>query len=361
MSSLFSLFPFSFFPFPFSLFHFSLFLVSQTFSCLQKILIIRFSSIGDIVLTTPVIRCLREQLPGAEIHFLTKEKFYPVIRANPHIDRFHLLKGSLTNIIRDLKKEHFDFIVDLHRNLRTSRVKMALRRPSATFDKLNIEKWLLVNLKVDRLPGVHIVDRYFRAVTPLGVVNDNQGLEYFIPDEDLLTSDDLPASHREGFVALVIGGKHRTKMLPADQAIRLCRALQSPVILLGGEEDRQRGDLIREGGGDHIFNACGFYNINQSASVIAMASRVVTNDTGLMHIAAAFSKEIHSLWGNTIPGFGMYPYMPGHDASNHIWEVRDLPCRPCSKIGFGECPKKHFRCMTDLDMEELAKRINAGS
>ena len=357
----FSPFPFPLFHFPFSIFPFPFFdyFWSDKLPALQKILIIRFSSIGDIVLTSPVIRCLRKQLPDAEIHFLTKEKFYPVIRANPYLDRVHLLKDSMKDTIRELRKEHFDFIVDLHRNLRSMRVKMALRKPSATFGKLNIEKWLMVNFKINRLPDIHIVDRYFNAVGRLGVANDGQGLDHFIPDEDRLSKDDLPVTHRRGYLALVIGGRHNTKMLPAEKAAELCHELKLPVIILGGQEDRQRGEFIAENGGQDVFNACGFFNINQAAAIVGLADKVVTNDTGLMHIAAAFRRDIYSLWGNTIPGFGMYPYLPAGTGKNEMIEVKGLPCRPCSKIGFAECPRKHFRCMAELDMEKLAREINS--
>ena len=152
---------------------------------MQKILIIRFSSIGDIVLTTPLIRCIKKQLPDAEIHYLTKEKFYPVIKANPNISRIHTFKDDLGQVIRSLKKINFDFIVDLHKNLRSTRVKLALRKPAGSFDKLNFKKWLIVNLKINKLPEEHIVERYFKSLNSLGVGNDKKGLDHYIPEEDL--------------------------------------------------------------------------------------------------------------------------------------------------------------------------------
>ena len=325
---------------------------------MKKILIIRFSSIGDIVLTTPIIRCIKEQLPEAEIHYLTKEKYYTVIKANPHITRIHTFKEKLGDLIKELKTFDFDFVVDLHRNFRSSRVKMALRKPSATFNKLNRQKWLLVNFKINRLPDIHIVDRYFEAVKPLGVVNDNKGLEYYIPSDDMLGMEDLPPSHANGFVAMVIGGMHYTKMLPEEKAVELCKLLQAPVILMGGPDEHAMAERIVEQCDRKVINACGMYNINQSASVISLASKVITNDTGLMHIAAAFKKEIFSIWGNTIPGFGMVPYMPGDESKSHIVEINGLSCRPCSKIGYDKCPKKHFRCMMDIDTKLLSEKIN---
>jgi ADP-heptose:LPS heptosyltransferase len=325
---------------------------------LQRILIIRFSSIGDIVLTTPVIRCIKEQLPDAEIHYLTKEKFYPVIKANPYISHVHIFKDDLGQTIRTLKKNRFNYIVDLHKNLRSFRVKMALRKPSGTFNKLNRQKWLMVNMKINNLPDVHIVDRYFNALKALDVTNDGRGLEYFIPDEDRLDRNDLPPSHANGFVAFVTGGMHYTKMLPDEKIMALCKKIDMPVILMGGRDDKAKAERITLQCEQKIYNGCGLYNINQSASILSMADKVITNDTGLMHIAAAFKKEIFSVWGNTIPEFGMYPYMPGNEKNSHIMEVKDLSCRPCSKIGYSRCPKKHFRCMMDIDIEAIASNIN---
>jgi ADP-heptose:LPS heptosyltransferase len=126
----------------------------------MKFLIIRLSSIGDIVLTSPVVRCLKKQVPDAEIHFLTKYAHRQIVESNPYITKIHLLDESLTATISQLKKEQFDFIIDLHKNLRTAKIKRALKKtPSFSFNKLNIEKWLLVNLKINRLPTIHIVDR----------------------------------------------------------------------------------------------------------------------------------------------------------------------------------------------------------
>ena len=127
--------------------------------------------------------------------------------------------------------------------------------------------------------------------------------------------------------------------------------------MLGGDEDAQKGDRIKNAVGDLVFNACGKFNINQSASLVKQANKIITNDTGLMHIAAAFKKEIISLWGNTIPEFGMYPYMPGFENKSHLLEVKSLSCRPCSKIGFEKCPKKHFDCMEKIDVVKFNQLI----
>ena len=319
-----------------------------------KFLIIRFSSIGDIVLTTPVIRCLRQQVEGAEIHILTKKTFLPVIAANPYIHKIHTLESSLSEVISQIRTEGIDYIIDLHHNLRSSVVKFRLKLMSFSVDKINLEKWLLVNLKINRLPHLHIVDRYLGTTSLFDVQNDGKGLDYFIPAGDEVDVATLPDAFVRGYIAFSIGGKHATKQLPAEKIIRLCNQINKPVLLLGGQDDRETASFVEKHAGGVIRNACGQYNISQSASLIRQSRVVITHDTGLMHIAAAFNKKIISLWGNTIPEFGMYPYQP--DSRSVIFEIKGLSCRPCSKIGFSKCPRKHFRCMNDLDEKQIAEK-----
>lgn len=316
---------------------------------MPKILILRFSSIGDIVLTTPVIRCLKTQLPNAEIHFATKKNFKVLVENNPYIDKFHLLDTSDNQLIADLKKEKFDYVIDLHHNIRTLKIKLSLGVKSFSFDKLNIQKWLLVNLKINQMPKVHIVDRYMKTVEPLGVINDQKGLDYFIPAKDEVDLNLLPIQFQNGFIAYAIGGQHFTKKMPTERIIEICKNQTKPVILLGGKEDFEAGEQIKNAIGNTILNACGAYNLNQSASILGLSDLVITHDTGLMHIAAALKKRVISIWGNTVPEFGMYPYLIDYQ----IVENKDLSCRPCSKIGYKKCPKGHFKCMKEIDLQEL--------
>ena len=317
-----------------------------------KFLIIRFSSIGDIVLTTPVIRCLKQQVEGSTVHFVTKKQFMPLLQANPHIDKIHCLDESLTALVRELKKEKFDYIIDLHHNLRSWLVKSGLRSFDFSFRKLNIEKWLMVNFKIDRLPRIHIVDRYMQTLALFDVVNDGKGLDYFIPEKDTVDVSILPAAFRQGYIALVAGARHYTKQLPMKKLVALCDLISKPIILLGGKEDIVMGDAVAGHTKGIVYNACGKFSINQSASLVRQARLVISHDTGLMHIAAAFKKKIISLWGNTIPEFGMFPYFP--DENSRIIQVEGLACRPCSKIGYADCPKGHFRCMNELDEKQIA-------
>ncbi|QKZ15427.1 glycosyltransferase family 9 protein [Spirosoma sp. KUDC1026] len=312
---------------------------------LAKILILRFSSIGDIILTTPVVRCVKQQLPTAEVHYCTKRGFATLTENNPYIDKRYYLDKSLRVLIRALRAERYDYVIDLHNNLRTGLIKRALGVRSYSFDKLNWQKWLYVRFHINRMPEQHIVDRYMATVKPLGVTNDDQGLDYFIPANDQVSVQSLPQTHRHGYVAYAIGGQHATKRLPVARMIELCRQIDKPLVLLGGKEDRTVGDTVVQAVGEElVYNGCGLYTLNQSASLVQQAQVVFSHDTGLMHIAAALTKKVYAIWGNTVPEFGMYPYQTPHVNL----QKEGLSCRPCSKIGFEKCPQGHFKCMQEL-------------
>jgi ADP-heptose:LPS heptosyltransferase len=328
----------------------------------MKILVIRFSSIGDIVLTTPVVRVLKTQLDEAEIHFITKIQYKGLVENNPYIDKLFFLENDLNALIEKLKAEKYDYVIDLHNNLRTRIVKWKLKVKAFSFRKLNLEKWLLVNFKINQLPALHIVDRYLETVRSLNVKNDALGLDYFIPEKDEVPMEWIPETHRHGYVAYAMGAQHETKKMPVRRMIELCDKINKPIILLGGKEDRENGEAVRRffersaqasdfeaglselGKKTIIYNACGLYNLNQSASLVKQARYVFAHDTGLMHIAAALKKEVFSIWGSTIPSFGMYPYRTKFT----VLENPNLSCRPCSKIGFSKCPKGHFKCMNEM-------------
>lgn len=322
---------------------------------MPKYLVIRFSSIGDIVLTSPVVRMLKKQVPNAEVHFLTKKNFESVVRNNPNIDKVWTTDGSLKDVLSDLKKEQFDEIIDLHVNLRTWRIKSKLKVKSTSFNKLNFEKWLLVNLKINRLPAIHIVNRYLKAVEHLGVINDGEGLDFFVDGSIKSNQEILPASFSNGYWTAVIGANHATKRFPVAKWIEAIKAINYPVVIVGDKNDFAAGQEIADACGAIVFNACGQFSLLQSAAVVSQAKLVITNDTGMMHIASAYNRNIISIWGNTVPAFGMTPYMPSNYANSFIAEVKEVGCRPCSKIGFAKCPKGHFDCMNKISVPELTE------
>lgn len=331
---------------------------------IKRILVVRFSSIGDIVLTTPVLRCIKKQYPDVELHYFTKKGFAGMMEANPYVDKVHILGEQLSESINALRALQFDVLIDLHHNLRTLRVKRALQvKHTYSFPKLNIEKWLYVRLKWNKMPPISIVQRYLEAAKPIGVEDDGQGLDFFIPEEQEVDLGLLPSSHQQGYVAAVVGGSFATKQFPANRWKALIARLAQPIVLLGGPEDNELAAQIAAEFPNQVFNACGKFKLMQSADLVRKARVVISNDTGLMHIAAAFQKPLVSLWGNTTPWLGMYPYYGGHtlnddmSALSFIAENKHLSCRPCSKIGYNSCPKKHFKCMNDIELDGIIAAV----
>lgn len=325
----------------------------------MKILLIRFSSIGDIVLTTPVIRCIKRQMDDdVELHMLTKDKFESLSYNNPYIDKTHEYGNSLREVIKELKKEEFDYIVDLQKNNLSRRVCWALGCEHHSFHKLDFKKMLLTTFKINKLPDVHVVDRYFEAVEPLDVKNDGRGLEFYISESNMMQEPDLPEEFRNGFYAVVVGGSYNTKVIPTDKLVEIIEKLDEPVILLGGPGDMQRAKTVADAIGENVWNPVGMLNLEQSASIIKMSKAVLTSDTGMMHIAAAFNKPMVSVWGNTVPEFGMYQLYPkGSTNKLNIMEIKDLKCRPCSKLGYKKCPKGHFKCMQMINTDEIVAAL----
>jgi ADP-heptose:LPS heptosyltransferase len=323
----------------------------------MKVLVVRFSSIGDIVLTTPVVRCLKQQIPNAEIHYLTKQKFRVILAENPYIDTLHTIEKSIDELLPKLKSIGFDIVIDLHSNLRTRTLAWKLGVKTHRFPKLNIQKWMYVNFKVNRMPDVHIVERYFEAVKSLGVTNDMLPCDYYIAQQDILDIEETLHLQPNSYVAFAMGAQFATKRLPNHKIREICEKISLPVVLLGGPEDAENGAEIQKDL-THVYNGCGLFTLGQSASIVKQAKTVIAHDTGLMHIASAFEKHIVSIWGNTTPSIGMYPYMPRNNNFS-IHEVPNLACRPCSKIGFKACPKKHFVCMEKQDIEAIVKSVMA--
>ena len=198
---------------------------------------------------------------------------------------------------------------------------------------------------------MHIVDRYLATVKDLGIKADGGGLDFFISPEDQEVAG-LPSTP---YFALVVGAAHATKRIPRHILKKILMLCPIPVVVLGGKEDTAMGLELAEWMPEKVVNYCGKLTLGQSAFVLQSAQKVITPDTGLMHIAAAFDREIISIWGSTVPAFGMTPYQT---SKSSMVEVENLDCRPCSKIGFSDCPKGHFKCMMELDLNRIGRLIN---
>ncbi|TAH02819.1 MAG: glycosyltransferase family 9 protein [Sphingobacteriales bacterium] len=319
-----------------------------------KILIIRFSAMGDIIYTTPVIRCLKTQLPNCEIHFLTKPNFKYLVEYNPYINHLHLLNPKLSDTIADLKSQNFDYVIDLHSSLRSAIVKLRLGAKTSTYNKQRFKKWLAIKFKINKIAPTYLVDRYLKTVEFLGVKNDNLAIDYFLPPNNFKIEDFLPSHFFFQYIAFVVGATHFTKRMPNSKVISILKKINLPVVLLGGKDVAHNGIEIANAC-TNVISLCGDINLNQSVFLIKNAQKVIGFDTGLTHIAEAFDKPLLSIWGSTVPQLlGVQPYL----VSKHYEAEVDLPCRPCSKFGLSKCPKGHFNCMHTIDEQPIINFLN---
>ena len=319
----------------------------------MRVLFIRFSAIGDIVLASAAFRCAKQQLPGVEIHLLTKRSMRAVTEANPYIDPFHYFDADLAATIQELKGYSFDYIVDLHKNLRSLRIRIALGVPVLAYNKLSVEKFLLTKFQVNRMPNRHISLRSVDALAPLGVVYDGKGLDYFIP-----TNISIPALFPEGYLALVIGASYATKKLPLESLKRFVQLIPHPIVLIGGPEEKADGTEMALLDPDRIINTCGTYSLHESAALVRDARVVISHDTGMLYIACAFEKNVIAIWGATSPALQVEPFMPeGTKARVFQAIVPNLSCQPCSNFGTNTCPKGHFNCMKQQDLPEIVRQV----
>lgn len=325
----------------------------------MRLLFIRFSSIGDIVLATPVLRCVKQQVPGVEIHFLTKLSMKEVTEANPYIDHFHYFDKDIQEIIPSLKQQSFDAVIDLHHNQRTWRIKRALGVKSYSYKKLSIQKIILTTLGIDLLKNEHVTKRYMDTVKPLGVFDDGKGLDYFIPSQSRNVINDLPENFKTGYIGLVIGASYFNKKMPLEKLKALIHSIQLPVVLIGGPDDKAIADALKTSFTDRIFNACGTYSINESAMFVKHAQSIISHDTGFLHIACAFHKPTVTIWGATTPALQFSALYPVNSTVAHFDAiVPNLKCQPCAKQGSNHCPKGHFNCMQLQNTDWIASKVN---
>lgn len=306
------------------------------------------------MLTTPIVRCLSQQIHGeCQIHFLVKSKFMNILQINPYVDVLHLFDNNLKEVVKGLEDEGFHYIIDLHKNLRTAYVKRHIKGMHFTFDKLNVQKWILVNFGIDLLPDNHIVDRYFQAVKTLGISNDGKGLDYFIPQSEHINTVDRFGKAAGEYLVYAIGAAHEGKKLPFHHMDSLCAMIDKPLVLLGGKEDEKKGVELSEKHA-HVINMCGKTNIHGSASIIKQSRLVISHDSGMMHVAAAFKKKIISIWGATVPKFGMSPYMP--DPASVMIQADHLKFRPTSKLGNRDS-KRERRATEEIDLQKIVQAV----
>jgi len=331
-------------------------LVVISMPSIKKILVIRLSSIGDIILTTPLLRHLYAAYPDVRIDYCTKQPFVALLASNPRLSTVYT-PGQLPT-------EPFDLVVDLQNNHRSRAIVRSLHAAkTVSYRKENWKKWLMVQFKINLYPSLRsVVERYHDALNELGVPDDLGGCELYPSPADIAFTE----PYFEGgtkTLALCFGANHFTKRYPPQHFTALLSLLfmeaNGPlkVVLLGGKDDvAQASEILKTLQSEYsskVVNLAGRCTLMQTAAILERCDAVLCNDTGLMHMASAFGKKLFVLFGSSAAVFGFLPY---HNPFE-LFEVTGLRCRPCSHIGRDRCPKGHFRCMNDLSETLIARKI----
>jgi lipopolysaccharide heptosyltransferase II len=310
---------------------------------IQKILIVRLSSLGDVLLTTPIYRSLKKAYPEIIIHSVVLDSYFDVLKDNPYINsvwQYNKNNEAEKELRKTLINEEFDLVIDLQNNFRSRRLVRSICQTILRFEKLTLKKFLLVQLKINLLRETpSIPERY--ALTVSGLKLDNEGLDIFVP-----AVKTARIKEGEKFIGFCPGSRHYTKMWPEEYFIELGKKLNNDgytIVLFGGRSDISICQkLAKEIPGS--LNLSTEDDILQIASDMRNCAAIVCNDSGLMHTACAVKVPVLSIFGSTVKEFGFFPYK----SENLVLENNSLSCRPCSHIGKDKCPKVHFRCMKDL-------------
>ncbi len=338
----------------------------------EKILVLRFSSIGDIILSSPLLRVLRKRFPQSQIDYATRKDYAELIRFNQNINftyEFDVSGGflGLMALRRRIRKEGYDLLVDIHGSLR-SLFLTALPGTSGVVrvNKRKKERAALVQHKKD-LYGeiVPVSKRYIEAVARLGVEDDGKGTEIHIPDAVLSSTSGKMARLRLNEFEKVIGlcptARHATKRWLKDRfvglGVKLAREWGAKILLFGGPADVDYcSDLAMsvetEAGLGCMSNLCGQLSLLETAAAMDFCDLVVTNDSGLMHIAEARQRNLVAIFGSTVRQFGFFP----QNTNSTVVERLGLYCRPCSSIGRESCPEKHFRCIKEISIDDVYRQ-----
>lgn len=321
---------------------------------IRSVLVVRLSAIGDIVLTTPVLAELHRALPNARIDYCTKAPFAPLVASNPAVSSV-VTPESLT------PGASYDLVVDLQNNRRSRALVRKLRAGKVTrYHKRNWKKLLLVQFKINVSDGYRsVVERYGEALDGLAPKVVAPCSLYPSPEDRAFAADALGADGP--VLAVCFGANHFTKRYPLERFARIIEivtaATPAHVLLLGGKEDEPAAAklmaMLPESVRSRVVSLAGKTSLLQSAALLERSALVLTNDTGLMHIASAFSKKLFVIFGSSVREFGFMPW----GAEYELFETEGLSCRPCSHIGRATCPKGHFRCMMEIAPETVAARI----
>jgi heptosyltransferase-2 len=312
----------------------------------KRILIIRLSSLGDILLTTPFVRALKKFNPQLNIEFLLRQEYKDLLVMNPNINQLYFFTRNdfeNLNLINKLRQQPFDLIIDLQNNLRSRGLISKLKGEKVKFDKKSFQKLLLVKTKINLLRNAPPIPvRYAQVID--GIELDDFGLDLFTDREP---SEEIKS--KENLIGICPGARHFTKRWPLEYYIELSKLLiqnKFNVVLFGGKIDKKICERIKKEIPQAI-NLCNEDDILQTAADMKLCKTIVCNDSGLMHTASAVGTKLLTIFGSSVKEFGFVPY----NCKSLILENNSLGCRPCSHIGRESCPEKHFACMKEIKPE----------
>ncbi len=320
------------------------------------------SSLGDILLTTPLLRALRTRHPDAWISYVTKTAFTPLLADNPRIDELIPYDPSqpLGVLVDRLKAGQYTHRLDLHGSLRSRILRLRVPGTWRGYPKHRLARTLLIRTKRNVYRDTrHVVERYFDAARDLDVQPDGKPLEFFIRREMLDQAADFLNERGLGYdrtlVAVCPGAQHATKRWPVRHWQHLVTLLTTrgyDVVVLGGPAERELGEEVAAAGAEHAASAAGYFEIGVSAALLKRSARAVTGDSGLLHLATAVGTPLVGLYGPTVRPFGFFPYQ----AKATVLEL-PLDCRPCSKMGGPVCPLGHHRCLVDIAPDQVFEAV----
>ena len=315
---------------------------------------------GDILLTTPLLRALRTRHPDAELVMLTRGRYTPLLRHNPRLNEVISLDGSLAAVAGEVRRRGFTHRLDLQGNARSLMLRLLAPGPWNGYDKRRAERRRLIRRHLRTLPDVPpVAERYFESARDLDVRPDGKPAEFFLGPSAAAEAGAWLAGHRvhdeDRLIALAPGAAHATKRWPVQHWQTLARqlvAMNFRLIILGGPGEESVGHQVAEAAPGHAVNAAGATGLELTGALVQRSDALVVGDTGLMHMATALGRPVVALFGPTVEGFGFFPYR----ASSRVLE-RDLPCRPCTLHGGARCPLGHHRCLADITPGEVSQAL----
>lgn len=314
-------------------------------SQIKKILVIRLSSFGDIILSFPLLKKLREKFPETELHFLTKENYKEVIDLNPEVDKILTLKDPMSDFRNEIKEEKYDLILDIHKNFRSIFLSAFNGKKVKRYSKDNLKKFLLVKFKIDLLKNeVPVYKKYLNTIS-----------EYISNDEYNFSISELTFEKEKiikgEYIVIAPSSRHFTKTYPKDKFVNFVNEFHKSnkiqFVLVGDNSDRDKSICSYIAGkSENVTDLCGKISIDQLAGVLYNADKIITNDSAILHFSEALGKNVSAIFGSTVKQFGFFPQLNG----SKVYEINGLKCRPCTHIGRDKCPEGHFRCMEEIQL-----------